>query len=163
MDPEPIPKKLTDYTPRGTRSIRRPSHARRIYRYKTGTEQIEMSTSYDTDNSDQQVTSQSRVFHEKLTVVQLVKKVHYYVHNSPLLYPILKHPVPTHKKRYILILSAHLILGLWSGRLASVFQNKSQYVCLVFPYTPSISFWRKQFILYCGQQIIISSFRSQYP
>jgi hypothetical protein len=84
------------------------------------------------------LTPWCRTLFEKLIVTQLIKnillslwnpKVHYRVHESPLLEPILSQPNPIrpidHYLRFSLMLSSHLRLGLSSGLSLSGLPTKT--------------------------------------
>ena len=93
------------------------------------------------------LTPWCRVFLEKLTGLQLVKKfpaflwnpkVHYRTHKHPPSVPILGQPnpvhiPPSHLLESILILSTHLCLGLPSGLFPSCFPTKTLYAPLSSP------------------------------
>jgi hypothetical protein len=95
------------------------------------------------------LTTWSRVLLEKLTgfaasheILRILSnpKVHYRIHKCPPPVPILSqlHPVPTTPSHFrsILILSAHLHLGLSNGLFPSGFPTRTLCTPLPSPYAP---------------------------
>jgi hypothetical protein len=60
-------------------------------------------------------------------------KVHYSIHESPLLVPILSQMNPVHTTPSLLVLSFHLHIGLPSGLFPSGFPTKTLYAFLFTP------------------------------
>jgi hypothetical protein len=95
-----------------------------------------------------QLTPRRLVLLEKRPVAQLFKKspriyrnpkVHYCVHKSPPLVPILSQTDPVNTTPSILILSSHLCLGLPSDPFPYYFPTKILYVFLLSPHSRYMS------------------------